>query len=146
MAVHVGPLYLDGAAGWPGQHAVQPARLRDSTPIRAALETFRDADLALIISREVFRDYVSQGPGRPRPSEFREVAVKEKKQSYQAYLHVPRFDVHDMATTPPSPPDGESPLPLSSTIGSMKNQVKRGNINISQRDMHVTPDPKRGKK
>jgi len=96
LAVHVGPLQLDGAAGWPGQHAVQPARLRDSAPIRTALDTFRDADLALIISREVFRDYVSQGPGRPRPSEFLEVAVAEKRQEYPAYLYVPHFDVHDM--------------------------------------------------
>ncbi|MEU4720726.1 hypothetical protein AB0G06_13935 [Nonomuraea dietziae] len=144
LAVHVGPLYLDGAAGWPGQHAVQPARLRDSAPIRAALDTFRDADLVLIISREVFRDYVSQGPGRPRPSEFLEVAVAEKKQAYQAYLYVPHFDVHTMEISAPSREEATPPPP--STIGSIKNRVKGGNVNIAQRDLTVTYDPKRRKK
>ncbi|GAA0408237.1 hypothetical protein GCM10009530_70730 [Microbispora corallina] len=146
LAVHVGPLFLDGEAGWPGQHAVQPARLRDSAPIRAALDTFRDADLALIISQDVFRDYVSQGPGRPRPSEFLEVAVAEKKQAYQAYLYVPHFDVRDLElaapSLSPSGNDAASPQP-SSTIGSIKNRVKGGDVHIAQRDMNVTYDSKR---
>ncbi|MGP3920938.1 hypothetical protein [Nonomuraea sp. 10N515B] len=146
LAVHVGPLHLDGAAGWPGQHAVQPARMRDSAPIRAALDTFRNADVALIISREVFRDYVSQGPGRPRPSEFLEVAVAEKKQAYQAYLYVPHFDVHEMEIPVPSPTrDDAAPRPPS-TIGSIKNRVRGGDVNIAQGDLNVTYDPKRRKK
>ncbi|MGW0801556.1 hypothetical protein [Nonomuraea sp. NPDC002799] len=145
LAVHVGPLQLDGAAGWPGQHAVQPARLRDSAPIRTALDTFRDADLALIVSREVFRDYVSQGPGRPRPSEFLEVAVAEKKQEYPAYLYVPHFDVHDMEI-PESPPFRDAPSSPPSSIGSIKNRVKRGDILFAQGDINVTRDPKRRKK
>jgi hypothetical protein len=146
LAVHVGPLQLDGAAGWPGQHAVQPARLRDSAPIRTALDTFRDADLALIISREVFRDYVSQGPGRPRPSEFLEVAVAEKKQEYPAYLYVPHFDVHDMEI-PESPlSNDDAPSPSPSGSGSIKNRVKKGNILFAQGDINVTHDPKRRKK
>ncbi|MGW4797276.1 hypothetical protein ACWEPC_33130 [Nonomuraea sp. NPDC004297] len=145
LAVHVGPLQLDGAAGWPGQHAVQPARLRDSAPIRAALDTFRDADLALIISREVFRDYVSQGPGRPRPSEFLEVAVAEKKQKYLAYLYVPHFDVHDMEI-PESPlPSGDAPSAPRSGSGSIKNRVKKGDIFFAQGDMNLH-DPERRKK
>ncbi|MEU0482417.1 hypothetical protein ABZ260_24925 [Streptosporangium sp. NPDC006013] len=146
LAIHVGPLYLDGAAGWPGQHAVLPARLRDSTPVRAALDTFRDADLALIISREVFHDYVSQGPGRPRPSEFLEVAVAEKKQEYQAYLYVPHFDVHEMGIPTPSPSREEVTPAPPSTIGSIKNRAKGGNVNIAQRDLNVSYDPKRRKK
>ncbi|MEV4838633.1 hypothetical protein AB0K05_29310 [Nonomuraea sp. NPDC049486] len=146
LAVHVGPLQLDGAAGWPGQHAVQPARLRDSAPIRAALDTFRDADLALIISREVFRDYVSQGPGRPRPSEFLEVAVAEKKQKYPAYLYVPHFDVHDMEIPEPKPSRKEAPSQPPPRSGSITNQVKRGDILFAQGDLNITHDSKRRKK
>ncbi|MEW1836417.1 hypothetical protein AB0392_00475 [Nonomuraea angiospora] len=146
LAVHVGPLQLDGAAGWPGQHAVQPARLRDSAPIRAALDTFRDADLALIISREVFRDYVSQGPGRPRPSEFLEVAVAEKKQKYPAYLYVPHFDVHDMEP-PESPlPSDDAPSTPPSGSGSIKNRVNKGDIFFAQGNINLTHDPERRKK
>ncbi|MEU4697426.1 hypothetical protein [Nonomuraea dietziae] len=146
LAVHVGPLQLDGAAGWPGQHAVQPARLRDSAPIRTALDTFRDADLALIISREVFRDYVSQGPGRPRPSEFLEVAVAEKKQEYPAYLYVPHFDVHDMEIPESLLSSDDAPSPPPSGSGSIKNRVKKGDILFAQGDINVTHGPKRRKK
>ncbi|MFD1540859.1 hypothetical protein [Nonomuraea guangzhouensis] len=146
LAIHVGPLQLDGAAGWPGQHAVQPARMRDSAPIRAALDTFRDADLALIISREVFRDYVSQGPGRPRPSEFLEVAVAEKKQEYPAYLYVPHFDVHDMEIPEPPPSRKNDLSPSSPRSGSITNKAKRGDILFAQGDINVTRDSKRRKK
>lgn len=97
MAVHVGPVYLDGAMGWPGRHAVQPARLRDSEPLRAAMRALPHADLGVIVSSEIYRDYISQGPGRPRPTEFRAVRVVMKKQSYLAYLYVPCFDLDDVA-------------------------------------------------
>ncbi|MEV0199087.1 hypothetical protein [Nonomuraea sp. NPDC050691] len=146
LAIHVGPLQLDGAAGWAGQHAVQPARMRDSAPIRAALDTFRDADLALIISREVFRDYVSQGPGRPRPSEFLEVAVAEKRQEYPAYLYVPHFDVHDMEVPEPPPSRKNDPSPPSPRSGSITNKAKRGDILFAQGDINVTRDSERRKK
>ncbi|MEU4823044.1 hypothetical protein ACLQ2P_17260 [Actinomadura citrea] len=102
LAVHVGPIHMDGAIGWPGQHAVLPARLRDSAPVRTALAALPDADLAVIVSTEVYRDYITQGPGEPRPSDFRSVHVQVKKQEYDAYLYVPRFDVHDLSL-----PDGD---------------------------------------
>jgi hypothetical protein len=115
LAVHAGPVYLDGSTGWPGQHAVQPGRLRDSQPVRAALDACSGADLAVIISSEIYRDYVSQGPGNPRPTEFRTVLAQTKKQSYVAHLFVPGFDVHAIAAlakfdTSGIPP-GEFPLP-----------------------------------
>jgi hypothetical protein len=104
LAVHVGPIHMDGAIGWPGQHAVLPARLRDSAPVRAALAALPDADLAVIVSTEVYRDYITQGPGEPRPSDFRSVHVRVKKQAYDAYLYLPRFDIHDLPM-----PDEEGP-------------------------------------
>ncbi|URM94349.1 hypothetical protein LUW76_08390 [Actinomadura madurae] len=102
LAVHVGPVHLDGALGLPGQHAVLPARLRDSVPVRAALAELPDADLAVIVSTEVYRDFITQGPGEPRPSDFRPVHVRVKKQAYDAYLYVPRYDIHDLPI-----PDGK---------------------------------------
>jgi class 3 adenylate cyclase len=96
LAVHAGPIHVDGETGWPGRHAVLPARLRDSEPIRAALAARPEADLAVIVSSEVYNDYVTQGPGNPRPSEFRPVRVEVKKQKYVGYLHLPRFGIHEI--------------------------------------------------
>jgi class 3 adenylate cyclase len=116
LAVHAGPIHVDGESGWPGQHVVLPARLRDSKPVRAALAARPEADLAVVVSAEVYRDYVTQGPGNPRPSEFRAVRVKEKKQSYIAHLHLPRFDIHDISELAPydvgdqAPSDGAEPM------------------------------------
>jgi class 3 adenylate cyclase len=97
LAVHVGPVYLDGPTGWPGQHAVLPGRLRDSEPVRAALAACPGSDLAVIVSSDTYRDYVTQGPGSPRPTEFRTVLAQVKQQEYIAHLFVPGFDVHAIA-------------------------------------------------
>lgn len=114
LAVHAGPVYLEGPTGWPGHHAVVPGRLRDSDPVRAALAACPGADLALIVSSEIYRDYVTQGPGNPRPAEFRTVLARVKKQTYIAHLLVPGSDVHDIAAlarfdTSGTPPAGPSP-------------------------------------
>ncbi len=98
LAVHAGPVFLDGRTGWPGQHAVLPARLRDCEPVRAALAALREADLAVIVSGDVYRDYITQGPGNPRPTEFREVLAQPKKAAYVGHLIVPGFDVHAIST------------------------------------------------
>jgi class 3 adenylate cyclase len=101
LAVHTGPVHVDGEAGWPGQHAVLPARLRDSQPVRAALAARPEADLAVIVSSEVYRDYVTQGPGNPRPSEFRSVRVEVKKDKHVGFLHLPGFGIHEISELAP---------------------------------------------
>ncbi|MFD0684727.1 hypothetical protein ACFQZM_09485 [Actinomadura fibrosa] len=98
LAVHAGPIHIDGATGWPGHHVVQPARLRDSDPVRAAMHAVPAADIAVIVSSEVYRDYIVQGPGEPRPSDFRQVHVAVKKQAYEAYLYLPGHDIHEVAS------------------------------------------------
>jgi hypothetical protein len=97
LAVHAGLVYVNGPTGSPGQHAVEPARLCDSPPARAALEACPGADLAVIVSSDIYRDYVTQGLGDPRPTEFRTVLAHVKKQSYVAHLLIPGFDVHAIA-------------------------------------------------
>jgi hypothetical protein len=97
LAVHTGLVYPDGPTGSPGHHSVEPARLCDSEPVRAALAACPGADLAVIVSSDVYRDYVTQGLGNPRPTEFRTVLAQVKKQSYVAHLLVPGFDVHAIA-------------------------------------------------
>jgi hypothetical protein len=97
LAVHAGLVDLAGETGWPGQHAVLPARLRDSEPIRAALKACPNADLAVIVSADVFRDYITQGPGSPRPTEFRAVLAHGKQETHTAHLYLPGFDVHSIS-------------------------------------------------
>jgi len=117
MAVHVGPMHVDGAMGWPGQHAVQPARLRDSKPIRIAMQALPAADLAVIVSNEIYRDYITQGLGEPRPNAFRPVQVTVKRQAYLAYLYVPGFDLGELPElavfAPPSDGEGGDLSPRS---------------------------------
>jgi hypothetical protein len=104
LAVHAGLVHLNGPTGWPGQHAVLPVRLRDCEPVRAVLGALRSADLAVIVSADVYRDYITQGPGNPRPTEFRTVVAEGKGKSLaqdeekvHAHLLVPGFDVHAIA-------------------------------------------------
>jgi hypothetical protein len=94
LAVHAGPVFLGGDIGWPGQHTVLPVRLRDCEPVRAAMKAVRAADLAVIVSGDVYRDYITQGPGSPRPTEFRAVLARPKKAAYLGHLMIPGFDVH----------------------------------------------------
>lgn len=151
VAVHAGPVYVDGSAGWPGHHAVVPGRLRDSAPVRTALSACPAADLAVIVSDEIFRDYVTQGPGNPRPTEFRAVVAQLKKQSYLGHLFVPGCDVHGIAALarfepelPPAaagqplapasdefpvgaPPDRD-PLPAPGGVSFGGNVTAKGNV------------------
>lgn len=151
LAVHAGPVHVDGSSGWPGQHAVLPARLRDSAPVRAALAARPDADLAVIVSAEVYGDYITQGPGNPRPSEFRAVRFEAKEKSFLGYLYLPRFAVHEITelsrfdvadqTRPgDKAPEAERPRsrrPAASggiiagrdVIGKVSNRVRGGDLN-----------------
>jgi hypothetical protein len=103
LAVHAGLVHLDGKTGWSGRHVVLPVRLRDSDPVRTALGALASADLAVVVSADVYRDYITQGPGNPRPTEFRTVVARGKtgsqgqQEEYHAHLLMPGFDVHAMA-------------------------------------------------
>jgi hypothetical protein len=85
------------------------------------------------VSREIYHDYISQGPGRPRPNAFRPVRVAAKKQEYLAYLYIPRFDVQDLAELDPYTPEagteGGAPRPadsLPAAHGTATNIAYRG--------------------
>ncbi|KAB2339644.1 hypothetical protein [Actinomadura rudentiformis] len=135
MAVHIGPVHLNGAMGWPGQHAVQPARLRDSKPLRAAMGALSEADLGVIVSSEIYRDYITQGPGEPRPTLFRPVRVEMKKQSYTAYLYVPRFNLHNIealaAYAPSSGTEGGDPPPAGRSPAAAIPADRAGHVNVA---------------
>jgi hypothetical protein len=94
MAVHQGLVHLDGANGYPGEAVVTVCRLVDAPPLKAALRAFPSANVALIVSSEIYRDVVRQY-GEPRPDRFREVKVRmpDKEFEHDAWVHVPDEDV-----------------------------------------------------
>lgn len=97
LAIHGGHIHVNGAAGSPGAHAVQPGRLVGADPLRAAMSAYPKADLGVIISERIFEDFVGQGYGGPSPEDFRHVHVKAKSQVYRAYVHLPGHNVHRLS-------------------------------------------------
>src|SRR5262249_6258919 len=49
------------------------------------------------VSSDVYRDYVTQGPGIPRPRDFRAVTTVVKGESFTAHLLVPGADMYTIA-------------------------------------------------
>ncbi|CUU57381.1 Adenylate cyclase, class 3 [Parafrankia irregularis] len=105
VSIHDGDI-LEHGTGWAGDTVVIGARLVDSTPIRDALAHDKDADLALILSSEVFVSVV-----RPRlrglsPSSFREVDVSVKTFSATAWLTLPGRPLPAVPAVPAGRPSG----------------------------------------
>jgi hypothetical protein len=107
------------------------------------MAAFPEADLGIIVSSEIFRDYITQGPGDPRPVVFRPVRVAVKKQTYTAYLYVPRFDVHGVEGLgpydPPGGTEGGVPQPDTSTAtgptpGEPSSAVHGQQVNVAYGD------------
>lgn len=97
LAVHGGPIHVDGAAGSPGGHAVQVGRLVGAAPLRVAMSACPEADLGVIVSERFFEDFVGQGYGGPSSEDFRHVHVEAKTQKYRAYVTLPGHNVYRLA-------------------------------------------------
>jgi hypothetical protein len=101
VAMHSGVL-APAALGYAGPALIVLQRLLDSTPVRTALRTAREANLAQIISRSVFESAVVPEVGGLRPKQFRKVQVDLPAKDFHeaAYLYVP-----NAASPGPGPPD-----------------------------------------
>ncbi|WP_433205494.1 hypothetical protein ACQP00_37920 [Dactylosporangium sp. CS-047395] len=75
--------------GFAGQAVVGVSRLVDAAPLRRALEPAGPADLAVILSEGVHRDWVRSGRSAVRPGWCRRVAIAEKEYAADAWLWVP---------------------------------------------------------
>ncbi|QYC44116.1 hypothetical protein Nocox_32725 [Nonomuraea coxensis DSM 45129] len=158
LAIHAGPLHVDGPAGSPGRHAVESGRLVNADALRAALRAVPDANLGVIVSGTFHDDYVGQGYGGPPADRFRRVRAKVKQQSYVAYVHLPGYDVRSVpelasfdaedggkdASPPPRPPgDGRHVSVAGDWYGGNEFRVSGdGTSNIAGRDLTVTDRPR----
>jgi hypothetical protein len=113
VAVHMGLLQRDNA-GWSGRALVHCARLLDSAVLRRHLEAAHRADLAVILSCEVFDQVVAQGYGLD-PDACGQVLVTEKETRAPAWMYVPGYPhpsavplveepIPDPSSTEPPPP------------------------------------------
>jgi len=87
MAIHYGAaMHADN--GYAGQGVVAVSRLVDSLPVREALTAAPGADLAVILSRQVFEDIVRQGHVSFKASDFTQVRVQVKEYTDEAWVIV----------------------------------------------------------
>ncbi|MCX4763836.1 hypothetical protein OG562_23275 [Streptomyces sp. NBC_01275] len=104
-AVHHGPVEL-ADNGFAGTAVVVTARLLNSRLLYDALDAHGTADLALMLSDDVFRSTVAGGHTTLRTSDFSRVTVKEKEYESAAWLTVPASSsLPPFADAPPTPAD-----------------------------------------
>lgn len=87
VAVHHGLAYLEGGE-WAGPAFVLAARLLDSGPLRQALATAPEANLALIVSEAIYNDVITSQYGPPA-QDFQQVEIAEKETRTKAWIYVP---------------------------------------------------------
>ncbi|MGA5559867.1 hypothetical protein ACPCUV_01555 [Streptomyces platensis] len=110
-AIHHGPVEL-ADNGFAGTTVVTTSRLLSSRHLYDALRANADADLALLLSDDVYRSTVAGGHTTLSTADFRCVTVREKECEAAAWLRVPGHDAHSpctrgAATAQPQPPARE---------------------------------------
>jgi TIR domain/Effector-associated domain 1 len=109
VSIHQGDVVID-QTGFAGDAAVVATRLIDSHPVRAALETASAADLALIVSEDIYRSSVAQRFRGLDPATFQQVEVRVAKFSGTAWLHVPPGNWDVRGSTAAVPPTTVPPI------------------------------------
>jgi hypothetical protein len=111
LAVHFGAA-APGPNGNTGPGPVTVSRLCDSEQLKQALVA-ANADLAVIISRQIYDDVIRQEFTLLTPAELRQVTVRNKEFAEDAWIWIPGH-----AAPPPSPEGpGESAAPPSPASG-----------------------------
>jgi hypothetical protein len=120
VAIHQGLVHLDGAAGYPGEAVVTVCRLVDAAGLKAVLRGFAQANVALIVSDEIYRGVV-RPYHRPRPDRFRQIDVRMPDKDFRgdAWVFVPDEDVNrlDAGRSDPDPGTASRSTPPQSAAG-----------------------------
>ncbi|MEU8918205.1 hypothetical protein [Streptomyces nigrescens] len=107
-AIHHGPVEL-ADNGFAGSTVVTTARLLSSSHLYDALQANGDADLALLLSDDVYRSTVAGGHTTLSTADFRSVTVREKEYEAAAWLQVPGHDVRSSGAGGPAPARPHAP-------------------------------------
>src|SRR6185503_11726553 len=94
-AVRFGRL-MPGGNGFAGPGPVEVSRMLTSAPLREAIAAAPAANLAMLVSDNIYNDTIEPLHTTYRPHEFREVRVAEKEFKANGWLWVPGYDVHDL--------------------------------------------------
>jgi hypothetical protein len=127
MAIHYGTA-IRADNGYAGQGVVAVSRLVDSAPVREALGAM-DADLAVILSRQVFEDVVRQGHVSFEEGDFTPVRVRVKEYTDEAWVIVLGERAHRPA---PSAPGAER-----TAAPPAREQLPQQVNNIFNKDVHA---------
>ncbi|UBU11487.1 nucleotidyl cyclase domain-containing protein [Nonomuraea gerenzanensis] len=129
LSAHTGPLAA-GANGYIGKTPIVAGRLVDAAPVRTAIATVRDAQLALIVSDEIYQSSVATRLSGWRPEEFREVSVVVKKYRGTAWLIVPGADVHALDLHQDEPAGEDDRAPAQHVRNVFKGAVRLGDHGV----------------
>lgn len=110
LALHFGPT-MPEVNGFRGSGPVVVSRLCGCRPLRAAL-LGSGADLAVILSEQVFNDVIVQEHTSLEATDFRRVRVRDKEYDRDAWIIVPGHDVHALDL-----PADDAPAPGSGAPG-----------------------------
>lgn len=91
LAIDVGLVRLS-ANGFAGRTPINASRLVGAKPLRDALDSDPDADLVVMLSDEMYRQWVQGGHCATQPDWFRHVPVAEKEYAADAWIWVPAPD------------------------------------------------------
>jgi hypothetical protein len=119
--------------GFAGRPVVVVSRLVGCRPLRQAMAAAPDANLAVILSRQVYIDLVLGGHTRLRAADFLRVSVSEKEFTDQAWLRVPGVDVHRLRITqdPTDPHTQDS----ATRDGTARDGTARAELGAPVRDL-----------
>ncbi|MGP3926590.1 hypothetical protein [Streptomyces sp. 8N616] len=130
-AIHHGPVEL-ADNGFAGATVVTTARLLSSRHLYDALKANDGADLALLLSDDVYRSTVAGGHTTLSAMDFRRVTVQEKEYEAPAWLRVPGRNVHGPGPGGPGADQPQTPVGDGLDGGSrVRNDYRGERINVN---------------
>ncbi|MFJ6987527.1 MULTISPECIES: hypothetical protein [unclassified Streptomyces] len=112
VVIHQGLVEL-ADNGFAGSAVVATARLLNAAPLYAALAEHPRADLALLLSDDVFRATVGGGHTTLTPGDFTRVTVQVKEYEATAWLRVPAHEMPSASHGPGAAGTGKPAAPTS---------------------------------
>ncbi len=113
VALHQGNCQRQGRLG--GEALNTASRLVDAQPLRDALQAAKRAQMALIVSDEIYRGVVKHGYRQIDPASFGEVQIEAKELHEPAWIHLPGhpYPPGIKPAAPPQPPPATPQQPQS---------------------------------